>query len=99
MVEVGYKNPVAQRNLIQNKIQVLVFNVNDLAKVGKDSIAIIAKVGEKNKIMIAREIQKRKIAVANLNITKFLKKIERKNKIKQDKKGITKTETKVEEKK
>ena len=99
MVEVGYKNPVAQRNLINNKIQVLVFNVQDLAKVGKDSIAIIAKVGNKNKIMMAKEIQKRKIEVLNLNVNKFLKNVERKEKIKQEQKTKSKTEIKVEEKK
>lgn len=73
MVEVGYKNQSNERNLVLGKMPVWVYNVRDIDKIGKDSIAIIAKIGKKNKLAVAKEMQKRKLAAANLNINKFLK--------------------------
>jgi large subunit ribosomal protein L32e len=83
MVEAGYKNKVETRGLINGKMPVLVYNVSDLAKVGKDNIAIIAKVGDRNKLEIAKEALAKKVEIYNLNIRKFMKKIERENKYKK----------------
>ena len=79
-VEIGFRNKVSERGLINGKMPVLVYNIQDLKKVGKDNIAVIGQIGMKNKIEIAREIQKSKIEVLNLNVTKLLKEAERKMK-------------------
>ena len=73
MVEVGYKNNLNRRNLVNGKIPVWVYNLGDLKNLGKDNIAIIGKIGRKKKAEIAKEIEKRKIEVFNLNANKFLK--------------------------
>ena len=77
MVEVGYKNKVRERHLINEKKPVLVYNLEDLNKVGKDDVAIIGKIGMKLKIAIVKEAMAKKIEVANLNMRKFLKESER----------------------
>ena len=77
MVEVGYKNKVSERHLINEKKPVLVYNLEDLNKVGKDDVAIIGKIGMKLKIAIVKEAMAKKIEVANLNMRKFLKESER----------------------
>ena len=58
----------------------IINNVKDLARLGKENIAIIAKIGKKNRIEIAKEADKRKIQIYNLNIRKLLKKLEKANK-------------------
>ena len=78
MVEIGYKNKGSGRNLINGKIPVWVYNQEDLAKAGKENIAIIGKVGRKNKIEIAKKAAGKNIEIFNLNIKKFLKKTEKK---------------------
>lgn len=80
MVEVGYKNQANTRGLLNEKKPVWVNNVNDLAKVGKDNVVIISKVGNQNKYLIAKECVAKKIQVYNLNLTKFIKQMEKKNK-------------------
>ena len=77
MVEVGYKNQADTRGLINGKTPMLVFNINDLKRVGKENNVIIAKVGNKKRVEIAKEAQKMKLEVLNLNIVKFLKKTEK----------------------
>jgi len=77
MVEVGYKNKVSGRNLVNGKIPAWIYNINDLSKVGKDNIAIIGKIGRKNKIEIAKKAVEKNIEILNLNAKKFLKKIEK----------------------
>lgn len=79
-VEIGYKNPKVLRFLIKGKKPVLVRNLEDLKKVGKEEIIIIAKIGKKQKLILAEEIMKQGKEVVNLNIKKFLRKIERQKK-------------------
>lgn len=75
MVEIGYKNKCAGRGLINGKTPVLVHNLNDLGKLGKDSIAIIGKIGNKKKIEMAKYALEKKIEVYNLDAGKFMSKI------------------------
>jgi len=102
MVEVGYKNKTETRGLINNKTSILINNLQDLKKVTKENVIIIGKIGNKLKIEIAKEIQKLNLEVLNLNINKFLKKIERNSKLKknvkkEDSGKKEKTEEKVKE--
>ncbi len=101
-VEVGYKNRFETRNLLNEKTPVMVYNLNDLDKVTKDSIAIIGKIGNKAKLEIAKQIISRKLEVYNLNVKKFIKQIERDMKLRkrkpEEKKHETKPEMKKEEK-
>ena len=57
MVEIGYKNKCITRGLINGKVPVMVWNFEDLKKVGKDNIAVIAKIGNKLKLEIAKELK------------------------------------------
>lgn len=82
MVEIGYKNQCSTSGLINEKIPILVYNLNDLAKVGKENIIIIAKVGNKLRIEIAKQAMIKKMEIYNLNVRKFMKEVERQNKIK-----------------
>ena len=81
MVEIGYKNKCVTRGLINEKVPVTIYNVEDFKKVGKDNSIIIGKIGDKNKLEIAREAKAKKIEISNLNIDKFIKIMERKFKI------------------
>jgi len=87
MVEIGYKNKCETRGLINGKNPILIYNVEDLKNIGKESIAIIGKIGNKNKLEIAREAKAKNIIIQNLNIDKFIKQAERKlnNKTEQKK--------------
>ena len=82
MVEIGYKNKVETSGLINGKVPITVYNVNDLSKVGKDNIIILGKIGNKNKMQIAKEISAKKMEIYNLNINKFMKMMNRKTKLK-----------------
>ena len=101
-VEVGYKNRFATRNLLNDKVPVMVHNLEDLNKITKDNIAIIGKIGNKTKLEIAKQIISRKLEVYNLNVKKFIKSVERDMKLRKRKEKVTdikipKTETKKEE--
>lgn len=80
-VEVGYKNQANTRNIINGKMPVVIYNLADLRKIGKDNIAIIGKIGGKNKLEMAREIIAKKIETLNFNAKKFIKQTEWETKI------------------
>lgn len=88
-VEVGYKNQVNTRNLINEKVPVVVYNMDDLKKVGKNNIVIVGKIGNLKKIDIAKEIISKKIETYNFNAKKFIKSIERNMKLKNREKNKT----------
>ena len=81
MVEIGYKNKVSTRHLINEKMPILISTLEDLKKVGKDNIAIIAKIGNKSKMGIIKEAMAKKIEVYNVNMKKYMKEMERKLKL------------------
>lgn len=78
MVEVGYKNSESIRGLIQGKMPLLVSNLTELAKVGKDNVIILAKVGKRNKLEIVKEAKAKKITILNLNSDRFLRQMNKK---------------------
>ena len=85
MVQIGYKNKVNQRGLIGGKTPVLVYNIADLNKVGKNNIIIVGKIGNKSKIELIKEIDKRKLSVQNVNVNKFIKQINKETNSKNEK--------------
>ncbi|VVB83188.1 50S ribosomal protein L32e [uncultured archaeon] len=101
IVKIGYKQDVTTSGLIKEKTPILVNNVKDLLKLGKNEIAILGNVGMKKKLEIAKFAKEKKIQISNLNVEKLLKKSEKKQKFKSEQKKatLTKKETKAEEKK
>jgi len=99
IVKIGYKQDVTTSGLIQEKTPILVNNVKDLLKLGKNEIAILGNVGMKKKLEIAKFAKEKKIQISNLNAEKVLKKSEKIKKFKSEQKPKTKKETKAEDKK
>lgn len=92
MVEIGYKNQCSTSGLINDKLPILVYNSQDLSKVGKENIIILGKIGNKLKIELVKQAVAKKMEIYNLNVKKFMKEVERQAK-------ISKTETKSGDKK
>ncbi|MEK6914150.1 MAG: eL32 family ribosomal protein [Nanoarchaeota archaeon] len=80
-VKIGFKNQSSTRNLLNGKNVVMVYNLKDLKKIGKDNIGIIAKIGNKNKKIIAEEVIKQKINIYKFNPENFLRNLEEKMKL------------------
>mgnify|MGYP001180347671 CR=1 FL=1 len=78
VISVGYKKNKKDFGKIENKTPKIIMNLNDLEKTKKNEIAIIGKIGKKKKIDMAKKAKEMKIKIHNLNILKFLKKIEKK---------------------
>ena len=66
VVKIGYKKA-------EQKSQIIINNVKDLEKVGKEDLIIIGKVGKKKKIEIVEKAKEKGIKI-NLNIKNFLEK-------------------------
>lgn len=64
--EVGYKTARKESGKIHGLMPLLVHNVSDLSKAGKDSIIIIARVGAKNKLEIIKKAEEMKLRIFNL---------------------------------
>jgi large subunit ribosomal protein L32e len=77
-VTIGYGTKKSERSTIEGKMPVVVFNVKDLEKVGKNEIAVLGKIGNKNRVEIAKKANEKKIEIYNLNIKKLLRKVSRK---------------------
>jgi len=90
-VEVGYKNKVDQRGLIEGKVPVVILNLAGLKALQKNQVAIMGNIGDKKKMEIAKEAEKNNIEILNLNIKKFMRNIERaikhKQKVKDERKS------------
>jgi len=86
VVSIGYKQDKKLRGAIGGANAVLIKNVAELEKVKKNEVIIIGNIGKKKKIEVAKKAKEMKIEVHNLNIEKFLEKI--------NKKKIEKTEDK-----
>lgn len=65
-VSVGYKTSRKESGKIDGKVPVLVYNIADLEKIGKDSVAIMAKVGAKKKLEMIKFAEDKKIKIANV---------------------------------
>jgi len=93
LVAIGFKKP---KN--QEKEARIIQNIQELESVKKGESVILAKIGQKSKLKIIERAREKEIKILNLNIKKFIKKVERKKKEKQMKmKG--KEEKKAKEKK
>ena len=79
-VDIGYGNAKSER-----KEKIIIRNLEDLKKTHKDKIIVLGNIGKKKKLEIAKAAKEKNIEISNLNVKKFLKKIERKNKEKEKK--------------
>lgn len=77
-VMIGFRTEKKGRDLVQDMKPVRILNVRDLDKVGKGQTAFVGKVGNKKRIEILKAAKEKKISVANLNVKKKLKSIEKK---------------------
>ena len=68
-VSVGYKSPRKSLGKINGMKPVLVYNVKDLFKLDKNSVAIIARIGVRKKLDIIKHAQEKKIKILNLTET------------------------------
>lgn len=95
-VSIGYKKSVKNK---AEEIRII-SNVKELLGIKKGEKIIIARVGKKKKIGIAKKAKEQGIELLNLNIKRFLRKIEQEEKKKKEAKtGKGKEKKKVEEKK
>jgi len=92
VVSIGYSTAKKTRGNVIEKTPVVVRNVQDLQKVGKNQIAMLSGIGKKKKIEIVKKAKELKIEIFMLNLDKFLKTNEKK-----DKKEVKKNETKTSE--
>lgn len=75
VVSIGYQKKQSEKENIR-----IIKNLQDLRKVEKNEILILGNVGKKKKIEIAKKAKEEKIEIQNLNVGKFLKKIEKSKK-------------------
>ncbi len=78
VVKVGYKQKDKERGKINGKTPVTVYNIKDLKNIKENQIVLIGRVGLKRKKEIAEKMEEKGIKSANLNIKKFLKDLEKK---------------------
>ncbi len=91
VVSAGYKKEKKSRGKIENKKVLVIRNIKQLEKGKKDELIILRKMGKKKKIEIVKIAKEKNLKIHNLNINKFLKKIE-KSKEKKLEKDTKKTE-------
>ncbi len=73
VISIGYKKDKKNLGKIENKVPVIVKNLNELEKIKKNEIVILGRIGKKKKIEVAKKAEEMKIKIHNLNIKKFLK--------------------------
>lgn len=98
-VQIGYKQKIETSGLLNGKTPINVYNIEDIKKMNKNNIAIIGSIGDKKRYEIAKEALSKNIEIHNLNLKKFIKKMERKMKHKKEAKNKIKTEGKSKESK
>ena len=98
LVSIGYSSDKKVKGKIKEKTPVLINNIKDLEKIKQNEIAIIGHVGKKKKIDILKKANEKKIYLDNINIKKFLSKIEKEAKEKIDK-NIEESKSKKEKSK
>jgi len=84
VVSIGYSTDKKEKGKINTKAPVLVSNLNDLKKVGKENIILLGKVGTKKRIEILEKAKEMKIEVYKINVEKRL------NELKGEKKDESK---------
>lgn len=78
VVKIGYKKDKKSRSMVKNKKPVIIKSLKELEKIKENEIIILGSIGKKKKIEIVKEADKRKIEIYNLNIKKFLEKVNKK---------------------
>ncbi|MFH1311239.1 MAG: eL32 family ribosomal protein [Nanoarchaeota archaeon] len=73
VVSVGYKKKSNERKKIK-----IISNLNDLNNLQKNEIVVVGKIGKKKKIEVLKKALEMKISIQNVNVEKFLKKLEKK---------------------
>ncbi len=98
---IGYKLNNNVRGLNQEGLKgVLVYNINNLNKIGKgEGVIIAANVGMKNKIQILEKIKSLGLKCLNLDVHKTLENINNELKNRKEKKKTKKVEKKETEEK
>jgi len=66
VVSVGFRTNKEERGKLKNKIQKVVYNLNDLEKTNKNDIIIVGKVGAKKKLDIVKRAREMKVEMANV---------------------------------
>jgi ribosomal protein L32E len=82
LVAIGYSTERKARGKIDGKTPILVNSVREIMKVGKHQIVILGNIGKKKKLKVAKKAKELQIKIANLNVSKFLKKNEKKVEVK-----------------
>ena len=99
-VKIGYKKSKDVRGKIEGKKVIKVENIKDIKKLSQGDLVIFGKIGKRKKIEMCKEADKIGIRVLNLNIKKFIKKIEENESSKEEKSDKAKpTKEKKEEEK
>lgn len=83
VVSIGYKKDKKLSDKAKTTKIMVVKNVKDLEKFGKNNSIKVGHVGKKKKIEIAKIMKEKKLHASNLKIGKFLEKIEKEKPIKQ----------------
>lgn len=65
---VGYKNEKKESGKIDGKNVVVIYNISDLEKSGKDKSIILGKVGAKKKMEIIKKSNELKLKIINLGV-------------------------------
>jgi len=73
VVSVGYRKKSNERKKIK-----IISNLNDLNNLQKNEIVVVGKIGKKKKIEVLKKALEMKISIQNVNVEKFLKKLEKK---------------------
>lgn len=75
-VKIGFKKSKKIQGLIKGLRPVYVRCIEDIKELKKDEIAVIGKIGNKKRLFIAKYISGKNIPVYNLNVKKFIDKME-----------------------
>jgi len=67
---VGHKTARKDFGKIKGLTPVIIYNINDLKKINKGSIAILAKIGAKKKMEIIKYAEENKIKILNIKENK-----------------------------
>ena len=96
-VEIGYKTDKKERHKIDGKSVVVVENIKQLEKIGKDVVIIIAKVGKKNRMGLMKKARELNLTVLNKRKPKYGEKKAEENltEMKDEKKQEIKAPTSV----
>ncbi|MEK6830324.1 MAG: eL32 family ribosomal protein [Nanoarchaeota archaeon] len=84
VVKIGYRKSNGERRKLEGRDPILIMNLKDLGKMDKGKIGVIGAVGKKKKIEMVKKAKENKISLYNINIEKFLKENQRKEKQKEN---------------